>query len=65
MKFEDVLRNNIEGKKEHKLCEKTSGSAGHELDDVKIIYKRCRKCGKLVCVPDPDLIRRRGESGRG
>lgn len=64
MKFEDLLQSNIEGKKEQEKCGKDK-EGGHDLDDVRIIYRRCKKCGKFVAVPDPEHIMKRGESGRG
>ena len=63
MEFKELLESNIKNKKETEKCGKDKD--GHELDDVRIIYRRCRKCGKLVCVPDPELIEKRGVSGRG
>lgn len=61
MNYEDILKNNIENKLLHKPCEKE----GHELDEIKIIYKRCKKCGKFVVVPDPEWIAKHGVEGRG
>lgn len=61
MEYSEILKNNIENKLLHKPCEKE----GHDLDDIKIIYKRCKCCGKFVVCPDPELIKRRGVMGRG
>ena len=58
MEYSEVLRNNIDNKAEHKGCE-------HELDEIKIIYRRCKCCGKFVVCPDPELIERKGVMGRG
>jgi len=61
MEFKEILQNNIETKVITKACEKV----GHDLDDIRIIYRRCKCCGKFVVCPDPEFIARRGESGRG
>lgn len=57
MTYEELLKNNIEHKKEHKGCE-------HEPDGVKMIYQRCKCCGKWVSVPDPEWIAKVGVMGR-
>jgi Pyruvate/2-oxoacid:ferredoxin oxidoreductase delta subunit len=61
MEYSDILKNNIENKLLHKPCEKL----GHDLDDVRVIYRRCKGCGKFVVCPDSEFIKKRGESGRG
>lgn len=57
--MEEIIKHNIENKTLHKDCK------DHELDEIKVIFQRCKKCGKWVPVPDPELIKRRGVSGRG
>lgn len=61
MEYQEILKNNIDTKIITKACEKT----GHELDEIRIIYRRCKLCGKFVVCPDPEYIAKRGESGRG
>lgn len=58
MEFEDILKHNIETKKDTEKCK-------HDLDEIKIIYQRCKTCGKFVVVPDEEYIKRRGVMGRG
>jgi dissimilatory sulfite reductase (desulfoviridin) alpha/beta subunit len=61
MEYQKILKNNIENKLIHKTCEKE----GHELDEIRIIYKRCKKCGKFVVVGDPEWLEKHGVEGRG
>lgn len=71
MEFNDLLQSNIAGKKEQNKCENSAPKkkgirvSGHELDEIRIIYRRCKNCGKFVVCPDPEWIALRGESGRG
>lgn len=57
MEFEEILKNNILNKDTHKKCE-------HELDEIKIIYKRCKCCGKFVVCPDEEFVAKKGVMGR-
>jgi uncharacterized OB-fold protein len=59
MNYEDILKHNLKVKKEFQ------GECLHEeLDDIKIIYKRCKCCGKLKVVPDEEYVAKVGLSGR-
>ncbi len=62
MEFPEILKNNIEVKLTSKACEK---DGGHELEDVRVIYRRCKTCGKFVVCPDPEWIEKHGVMGRG
>ena len=57
MEIEDIVKNNIEVMKHTKKCD-------HNLGDIKIIYKRCKDCGKFVVCPDEELINKRGVTGK-
>lgn len=56
MTYEEILKNNIEHKDDHKGCK-------HEPQGVKMIFQRC-KCGKWIPVPDPEWIEQHGVEGR-
>lgn len=59
--FEDILSWNIHLKKE-----KVSKGCEHsELGEVRVIFRKCRCCGKMVVVPDDEYIQKRGVEGRG
>lgn len=61
MEHSEIVQNNIEGKLVHKACEKE----GHDLDDIRIIYRKCKCCGKMVVCPDPEFVAQKGVMGRG
>lgn len=60
MDFDEVLKHNKEVKRLFR--EKCSHD---ELDEIRVIFKRCKTCGKLVPVRDEEYIKQHGEIGRG
>lgn len=61
MEFEDVLRENKRIPKE----KKNRCSNGHKnLGEIRVIFKRCLDCGKLVPVRDEEYIKKHGEPGQ-
>lgn len=60
MEFDDLLQHNKEVKRNHReKCKHT------ELGEIRVIFKRCEDCGKLVPVRDEEYIKEHGESGKG
>ena len=59
MELNEIVKNNIEHKSIHKDCKE------HELDEIRLIYRRCKKCGKFVVVADEDYLNKKGAIGRG
>jgi inorganic triphosphatase YgiF len=60
MEFEDILKHN------KKILKERRDKCKHEeLDDIRVIYKRCLCCGKLVPVADEEYLKKHGLAGRG
>lgn len=57
MEYEQILKENIENKDDHKKCK-------HKPGGVKMIFQRCEDCGKWIPVADPEWIDARGHEGR-
>jgi len=61
MEFEELLKENIRLRKE-----KVSKGCSHdELHEVRIIYRKCKCCGKMLVQADEEWIQKRGVEGRG
>lgn len=57
MQYEEILKENIDNKELHKKC-------NHEPDGVKMIFQRCKTCGKWIPIADPEWIAKHGHEGR-